>query len=140
MRPAADAELFDWLRTLYPIWARLDEESVYAAALVGMAELLLSGCTTTTDHHYVFPRGHAGLIDAEIEAARAHRHPLPSHARQHERGQEQRRPAARLRGAERRPNSGGLRARHRKASRSLAGLDAAHCTGALLSVFRFARN
>ncbi len=69
--PAADAELFDWLRTLYPIWARLNEESVYAAALAGMAELLLSGCTTTTDHHYVFPRGHAGLLDAEIEAARA---------------------------------------------------------------------
>jgi cytosine/adenosine deaminase-related metal-dependent hydrolase len=68
--PAADAELFDWLRTLYPIWARLDEESVYAGALAGMAELLLSGCTTTTDHHYVFPRGHATLIDTEIAAAR----------------------------------------------------------------------
>jgi len=68
--PAADAELFDWLRTLYPIWARLDEESVHAAALVGMAELMLSGCTTTTDHHYVFPQGHDNMIDAEIEAAR----------------------------------------------------------------------
>jgi cytosine/adenosine deaminase-related metal-dependent hydrolase len=68
--PAADAELFDWLRTLYPIWARLDEESVYVAALAGMAELLLSGCTTTADHHYVFPRGQATLIDAEIRAAR----------------------------------------------------------------------
>jgi 8-oxoguanine deaminase len=71
--PAADAELFDWLRTLYPIWARLDEESVHAAALVGMAELLLSGCTTTADHHYVFPRGGRpgpNLIDAEIKAAR----------------------------------------------------------------------
>ena len=68
--PAANAELFDWLRTLYPIWARLDEESVHVAALVGMAELLLSGCTTTTDHHYVFPRGHANLLDAEIAAAR----------------------------------------------------------------------
>jgi 8-oxoguanine deaminase len=67
---AADAELFDWLRVLYPIWAKLDEESVHVAALAGMAELLLSGCTTTTDHHYVFPRGHARLIDAEIEAAR----------------------------------------------------------------------
>src|ERR1051326_8205951 len=43
-RPAADAELFDWLRTLYPVWARLDEESLEAAALVGMAELMLSGC------------------------------------------------------------------------------------------------
>jgi cytosine/adenosine deaminase-related metal-dependent hydrolase len=67
---AADAELFDWLRTLYPLWARLDEESVHVAALAGMAELLLSGCTTTTDHHYLFPRGHSRLIDAEIEAAR----------------------------------------------------------------------
>jgi 8-oxoguanine deaminase len=68
--PAADAELFDWLRTLYPIWARLDEEALEAAALAGMAELLLSGCTTTTDHHYVFPRGQQGLIDLEIAAAR----------------------------------------------------------------------
>ncbi len=68
--PAADAELFDWLRTLYPIWARLDEEAVHAAASIGMAELLLSGCTTTADHHYVFPRGHGRLIDVEIEAAR----------------------------------------------------------------------
>ena len=68
--PAADAELFDWLRTLYQIWARLDEEAVYAAALAGMAELLLSGCTTTSDHHYVFPRGQSRLIDAEIRAAR----------------------------------------------------------------------
>lgn len=68
--PASDAELFDWLRALYPIWARLDEESVHAAALVGMAELLLSGCTTTTDHHYVFPRGAKRPIDVEIEAAR----------------------------------------------------------------------
>ena len=68
--PAADAELFDWLRTLYPIWARVDEECVHVAALAGMAELLLSGCTTTSDHHYLFPRGRADLIDAQIEAAR----------------------------------------------------------------------
>ena len=68
--PAADSELFDWLRTLYPIWARLDEEAVHAAALVGMAELMLSGCTTTTDHHYVFSRDLRGPIDAEIVAAR----------------------------------------------------------------------
>jgi len=67
---AADMELFDWLRTLYPMWARLDEESEHVAALVGMAELLLSGCTTTTDHHYLFPRGQMKLIDAEIAAAR----------------------------------------------------------------------
>lgn len=68
--PTADAELFDWLRTLYPLWARLDEEAMYLAALVGMAELMLSGCTTTADHHYLFPRGQTQLIDVEIEAAR----------------------------------------------------------------------
>ena len=71
---AANAELFDWLRILYPLWARLDEESVHVAALAGMAELLFSGCTTTADHHYVFPSGSSrsggGLIDAEIAAAR----------------------------------------------------------------------
>jgi len=68
--PAANAGLFEWLRTLYPIWARLDEESVYAAALAGLAELMLSGCTTASDHHYLFPRGRGLLIDAQIEAAR----------------------------------------------------------------------
>jgi 8-oxoguanine deaminase len=67
--PALDAELFDWLVSLYPVWARLDEEAVRLAALVGMAELMLSGCTTTTDHHYLFPRGQRRLIDIQIEAA-----------------------------------------------------------------------
>ncbi|HXX15332.1 MAG TPA: 8-oxoguanine deaminase [Candidatus Eremiobacteraceae bacterium] len=67
---AADASLFEWLRALYPLWARLDEEALYVAALVGMAELMLSGCTTTADHHYIFPRGQTKMIDAEIEAAR----------------------------------------------------------------------
>jgi cytosine/adenosine deaminase-related metal-dependent hydrolase len=69
-RAAADVELFDWLKILYPLWARLDEEALHVAALVGMAELMLSGCTTTTDHHYVFPRGRTKMIDAEIESAR----------------------------------------------------------------------
>ncbi len=67
---AEDLSLFGWLRALYPLWARLDEEALYVAALVGMAELMLSGCTTTADHHYVFPCGQAKLIDAEIAAAR----------------------------------------------------------------------
>jgi len=67
---AADAKLFDWLTTLYPVWAGLDEEAVHLAALVGLAELMLSGCTTTSDHHYLFPRGQTRLIDAEIAAAR----------------------------------------------------------------------
>lgn len=65
-----DAELFDWLRGLYPLWARLDEEAVHTAATVAMAELMLSGCTTTSDHHYLFPLGKTKLIDAEIQAAR----------------------------------------------------------------------
>ena len=70
VKKAANAELFDWLRTLYPLWARIDEEATHVAALVGMAELMMSGCTTTTDHHYVFPRKQTNLIDAQIAAAR----------------------------------------------------------------------
>ncbi|HYK87566.1 MAG TPA: 8-oxoguanine deaminase [Acidobacteriota bacterium] len=65
-----DVELFDWLRRLYPIWARIGDEGFYYAALVGMAELMLSGCTTTTDHQYLFPRGTGRILDAQIEAAR----------------------------------------------------------------------
>ncbi len=67
---AANARLFDWLTTLYPLWSRIDEEAVHTAALVGMAELMLSGCTTTADHHYLFPTGQSKLIDAQIAAAR----------------------------------------------------------------------
>ncbi len=69
--PAAmDRPLFGWLTALYPIWARLTPEAVDAAATVALAELLLSGCTTTTDHHYVFPAGLETAIDIEIAAAR----------------------------------------------------------------------
>jgi len=68
---AQDADLFTWLKTLYPVWARLDDEMEHAAALCGLAELALSGCTTVFDHHYVFPRGVSGLVEAEIAAARA---------------------------------------------------------------------
>jgi cytosine/adenosine deaminase-related metal-dependent hydrolase len=66
---AQQADLFTWLRTLYPTWARIDEEMVYAAARTGIAELALSGCTTVFDHHYVFPHGVSGLIEAEVRAA-----------------------------------------------------------------------
>ena len=66
---AQEANLFEWLQALYPVWARIDEESVYAAARTGLAELALSGCTTVFDHHYVFPRGTSGLIEAELRAA-----------------------------------------------------------------------
>ncbi|MGQ9477139.1 MAG: 8-oxoguanine deaminase [Candidatus Bipolaricaulia bacterium] len=68
--PAMDAPLFHWLKALYPLWARLDEEAVYLAVLIGLAELMLSGCTTTTDHHYIFTPGLKRAIDLEIEAAR----------------------------------------------------------------------
>jgi 8-oxoguanine deaminase len=68
--PAAmDRPLFGWLTALYPIWARLTPEAVDAAATAALAELLLSGCTTTTDHHYVFPSGLEDAIDIEIGAA-----------------------------------------------------------------------
>ena len=66
---AQQADLFTWLKTLYPIWARLDGEAEYAAARTGLAGLALSGCTTAFDHHYVFPQGQPGLIDALIQAA-----------------------------------------------------------------------
>ena len=67
--PALGGDLFQWLETLYPVWARLDEESAYVSAWVGLAELLLSGCTTSSDHLYVHPRGRERLIDAEVKAA-----------------------------------------------------------------------
>ena len=54
---ALDRPLFGWLTALYPVWARITPEAMDAAATVALAELLLSGCTTTTDHHYVFPPG-----------------------------------------------------------------------------------
>ena len=67
---AQQADLFTWLKKLYPVWARIDAESEHAAARTGLAELALSGCSTVFDHHYVFPRGRTGLVEAEIEAAR----------------------------------------------------------------------
>jgi cytosine/adenosine deaminase-related metal-dependent hydrolase len=67
---AQDQGLFGWLSELYPVWAGIDAEWERAAAGVGLAELALSGCSTSTDHHYVFPAGAGGLIEAEIEVAR----------------------------------------------------------------------
>jgi cytosine/adenosine deaminase-related metal-dependent hydrolase len=66
---AQEADLFTWLRELYPVWSRIDAEAEYVAARTGLAELALSGCTTVFDHHYVFPRGRAGLVEAEVQAA-----------------------------------------------------------------------
>jgi 8-oxoguanine deaminase len=67
---AQQADLFTWLKTLYPIWAGVDAEAEYAAARTGLAELALGGCSTVFDHHYVFPRGRSGLVEAEVQAAR----------------------------------------------------------------------
>jgi cytosine/adenosine deaminase-related metal-dependent hydrolase len=67
---ALDETLFGWLTTLYPIWGRLDAEVVGAAAGAGLGWLALSGCTTSMDHHYVFPRDGGDVLEAEIEAAR----------------------------------------------------------------------
>jgi cytosine/adenosine deaminase-related metal-dependent hydrolase len=67
---AQQADLFTWLRELYPVWAGIDAEAEYAAARTGLAELALSGCSTVFDHHYVFPRGRAGILEAEVQAAR----------------------------------------------------------------------
>ncbi len=68
--PAAqNAELFTWLKTLYPIWARLTPEMVQVSTKLAMAELLLSGCTTSSDHLYMFPNG--VRLDDSIEAAAA---------------------------------------------------------------------
>ena len=64
-----DAELFAWLRGLYPIWAGLTPEMVQVSTQVAMAELLLSGCTTSSDHLYIYPNG--VRLDDSIEAARA---------------------------------------------------------------------
>ena len=68
---AQQADLFGWLTELYPVWAGIDVESVAASARAGLGWLALSGCTTTTDHHYVFPRGAGDLLAATVEAAGA---------------------------------------------------------------------
>jgi 8-oxoguanine deaminase len=64
---AQDTGLFAWLKTLYPVWAQLDAEAIYTSALVGLAELVLSGCTTAADHLYLFPND--ATLDDEIRAA-----------------------------------------------------------------------
>ncbi|TGD74610.1 8-oxoguanine deaminase [Mangrovimicrobium sediminis] len=69
--PAAqDRELFDWLRALYPVWAQMDEQSIAAATELALTEMLLSGCTTAADHHYLFADAFANAIDIQVAVAR----------------------------------------------------------------------
>ncbi|MGB0631697.1 MAG: 8-oxoguanine deaminase [Alphaproteobacteria bacterium] len=68
--PALDKELFDWLKTLYPVWAGLTPDYLHVATRLALAELLLSGCTTAADHHYVFPGGLDDGVDVQADAAR----------------------------------------------------------------------
>ncbi|MHA6625694.1 8-oxoguanine deaminase [Pseudonocardia sichuanensis] len=65
---AVDATLFEWLTMLYPVWAGIDEHAVHTGARGALAQLARTGCTTTTDHHYVFPREGGDLLGAEIRA------------------------------------------------------------------------
>ncbi|GHH68325.1 8-oxoguanine deaminase [Promicromonospora soli] len=69
--PVANAKLFDWLVNLYPVWSRMDAEAMRLATTVALAELLESGCTTTSDHHYLFPSGSDVAIDVEVDVVRS---------------------------------------------------------------------
>jgi cytosine/adenosine deaminase-related metal-dependent hydrolase len=66
---AQNATLFEWLTELYPVWARMDADIVAAAATAGLAWLARSGCTTSTDHHYVFPRDGGDLLKSTVDSA-----------------------------------------------------------------------
>jgi len=66
---AVDATLFGWLTTLYPVWGKIDADLVHTAASGGLTWLAKTGCTTTTDHHYVFPHDGGDVLHAEIAAA-----------------------------------------------------------------------
>jgi len=66
---APDATLFEWLTTLYPVWAGIDEDAVHVGAQAALAQLARTGCTTAADHHYVFPREGGDVLGATILAA-----------------------------------------------------------------------
>lgn len=68
---AINKPLFPWLKTLYPIWAKLMPDMLYSATQLGLAELILSGCTTVADHHYLFPKAIEDAIDIQVDGAKA---------------------------------------------------------------------
>ncbi|MCB1754945.1 MAG: 8-oxoguanine deaminase, partial [Gammaproteobacteria bacterium] len=65
---ALNKKLFPWLKSLYPVWARLDEQAIAVSSQLAAAELLLSGCTTAADHHYIFPSRVPHALDVQVEA------------------------------------------------------------------------
>ncbi len=134
--PAAlDRELFPWLQALYPIWARLTPEALDLGMTVAMAELLLSGCTTTADHHYVFPAGLEDSIDIEVAAAKRLGIARSADARLDEPFAARRRAAAGQRCAGRRHDPCRQRTRGGAVSRSRRRRDGADRARALLTVF-----
>ena len=92
--PVANAPLFPWLQNLYPLWARLTPRDLELAATVALAELLLSGCTTAADHHYLFPAGMEDAVDVEIGAVRRSGHASHADPGLHDAGRGRRRAAA----------------------------------------------
>ena len=131
---AQEADLFTWLRELYPVWARLDDEAEYAAARTGLAELALSGCTTVFDHHYVFPRGTSGLVEAEVRAARRARRAHRRLARVDGSRRVGGRATAGLGGGGRGRGAGGDGGAGRPAARARGGRDGADRRRAVLAV------
>ena len=111
--PAAiNKELFPWLKALYPIWAKnVKPEAFRLATRLALTELLLSGCTCASDHHYLYPRGLEEAMDIQAEEAAARRHAHDAEPRLDEPVGEGRRPAARQRRAGRGHDPCRLRAR-----------------------------
>ncbi len=68
--PVQNAKLFDWLVNLYKVWKYIDEEAIYFSSLIVMTELLKTGCTLTSDNHYLYPEGISEIFDIQIEAAK----------------------------------------------------------------------